>query len=154
MPIFIIIAIKKMLDQLWPNSNLNWQRKVATFNVCVTLKVMWLLESCWLLQADRVRLDAFQAYCLRRIFRLPSSSISRVTNLSVRERARQSPFSILLGNPQVRLFSKIQTLPCTSFIKRLVCDSNGMLKIWHILRSHGRPCQKRSTSVYKLIHPM
>ena len=114
---------------------------------------MWSLESCWLLRADRVRLDAFQAYCLRRIFRILSSFISHVTNLSVRERACQTSFRILLGNRQVQLFKKIQTLPCTSFIKRLVCDSNSMPKVWHTRRSRGRPCQKWCMSVYKLIHP-
>ena len=110
-------------------------------------------ESCWLLQADRVRLDAFQAYFLRRIFRILPSYFSRVSNLSVRERAYQSSFCSLLENRQVRLFNKIQPLPCTNFTKRLVCDTNGMPKLWHNRRSRGRPCQIWSTSVYRLIHP-
>ena len=85
-------GVFKSLDKLWSNSNLNVHKKVAIFNACVTSKVMWSLESCWLLQADRSRLDAFQAYCLRRIFRIPPSFISRVSNLSVREFARQPSF--------------------------------------------------------------
>ena len=146
-------GVFKSLDKLWSNSSLNWHRKVAIFNACVTSKVMWSLESCWLLQADRVRLDAFQAYGLRRIFRILPSYFSRVSNLSVRERAYQSSFCSLLENRQVRLFNKIQSLPCTNFTKRLVCDTNGMPKLWHNRRSRGRPCQIWSTSVYRLIHP-
>ena len=45
-------GVFKSLDKLWSNSNLNWHRKVAILNACVTSKVMWSLESCWLLQAD------------------------------------------------------------------------------------------------------
>ena len=112
---------------------------------------MWSLESIWLLKADRMRLNAFQAYCLRRIFRIAPSFISRVSNVKVLERGHQAPFTSILENRQRRLFIKIQAFPCTNFIKQLVCDSDNVPKVWHDQRSRGRPCQRWVSSVYKLV---
>ena len=41
------------------------------------------LESVWLLQADRMNIDAFYASCFRKIAKIPSSFVSRVSNANV-----------------------------------------------------------------------
>ena len=142
-------AIFSTLSKLWSHANLSVRRRVAIFNACITSKVLWSLESLWLLKSDLIRLNAFQAYCLRRICRIAPSFISRVTNLSVLERASQVEFVCTLRDRQRRLFTKIQNCPPCCFINQLVCDSDGQPKIWHSRRSRGRPCQRWTTEVYR-----
>ena len=69
------------------------------------------------LKADRMRLDAFQAYYLRCLFHIAPSYISRVSNASVLERGGQMRFSSILEDRQRHLFTKIQCLPASAFVK-------------------------------------
>ncbi len=66
----------KQLDKVWKHANVSMQRKVAIYQACVAAKVMYSLESVWLLQTDKSRLDAFQCQSLRRVLRIAPSFIS------------------------------------------------------------------------------
>ena len=67
-------------------------------------KVLYALESLWMLKAVRQRIDAFQCFCLRQILHIAPSYISRVSNVSVLERSGQTPLSALLEQRQVRSY--------------------------------------------------
>ena len=143
-------SILNKLRQLWSHANLSYERKFVIFNACITSKVMYALESIWLLKVDRTRLDAFQCSCLRRILKIPPSFISRVRNAEVYERAGQIRYSILLENRQKKLFLKIQSLPFNNVVRKLVCDEEGYPLKWYIRRNRGRPQQRWAQSVGSL----
>ena len=85
----------KILSRLWSHANVPLHRKLDIFNACITSKVLYSLESLWLLQTDRSRLDAFQCSCVRQILRIAPSFISRVSNADVLSRARQMQYSCM-----------------------------------------------------------
>ena len=103
-------------------------------------------------KADRSRTDAFQCQCLRQVLRIAPSFISRVSNDVVLDRAGQTRLSSLLERRQVELYHKIETLAPDSFLKRLVCDSNGQPLQWSRQRGRGRPRQLWVRSVFNLYH--
>ena len=140
----------KQLSRLWAHVNINVKRKVAIYQACVVSKVMYSLESLWLLKADQSRLDAFHCQCLRKILRIPHSYVSHVTNEAVLEQACQARLSSMLGRRQVKLYRKIQELPADSFLKKLVCQEGGQPIVWSRNRRRGRPRQVWARSVYGL----
>ena len=54
------------LTAVWRHANLSKTHKKRIFEACVVSKLLYGLESVWLLQADRCRLDAFYAGSLRK----------------------------------------------------------------------------------------
>ena len=144
-------SIFKILSKLWTHSGITLTRKVLLFNACVTSKVLYSLESVWLLKADKTRLDAFQCYCMRRILRIAPSFISRVTNVDVLECARVQRFSTLIEDRQRKLYHKIQWHVPSAFSKMLVFDNFGQPKTWFGRRGRGRPRQTWAKCVHKLV---
>ena len=49
-----------LLRKLWSHVSLSISRKLEVFNECITSKVMYVLDSVWLLKVGVTRLDAFQ----------------------------------------------------------------------------------------------
>ena len=145
-------SLFNVLKRFWSHANLTIKRKLIVFNACVTSKVMYALDSAWLLKADRTRLDAFQCACLRRILKIPPSFVSRITNDVILSESSQTKFSTLLQSRQKRLYQKIQTMPCSSLMRKLVCDVDGKPTNWNSARKAGRPCQRWGPSVFNLIH--
>ena len=144
-------AIFNILRQFWSHVNLSIDRKLVVFNACVTSKVMYALDSAWLVKVDRSRLDAFQCACLRRILKIPHSYISRITNVEVLGRSYQTKFSDILQSRQKRLYQRIQAMPFNSLMHNLVCDSVGQPKNWAFARNRGRPQQRWGPCVFRLI---
>jgi len=144
-------SIFKILSRLWSHSGITLTRKVLLFNACVMSEVLYSLESVWLLKADKMRLDAFQCYCMRRILRIAPSFISRVTNVDVLGRARVQRFSTLIEDRQRKLYHKIQWHVPSAFSKMLVCDYFGQPKMWFGRRGRGRPRQIWAKRVHDLL---
>ena len=67
--------------------------KFEIFRAVILPKLLYNLESVWLLKVDRNRLDSFQTACLRQILKIPHSYVSRVSNVEVRARAGARPLS-------------------------------------------------------------
>ena len=80
-------SIFLIMRKLWSHANLSVKRKIEIFNAHITSKVMYSLESLWLLKADKDRLDAFHCMCLNRILHVAPSFVSRVSNNDVYARA-------------------------------------------------------------------
>ena len=144
-------SLFNILKRFWSHANLTMQRKLRVFNACITSKVMYALDSAWFLKVDRTRLDAFQCACLRRILKIPPSYISRITNAEVLRRSSQTKFSCLLESRQKHLYQKIQMMPASALMRKLVCDVEGGPINWNNARKPGRPCQRWGPSVFKLI---
>ena len=144
-------AAFKQLYQLWSHANISRHRKLEIYESCIVSKILYSLESLWLLQTDRARIDAFHCQCVRRILRIPPSFVSRVSNVDVLVTAGQRTMSATLEARQKSLYQKIQGLPQSNFLKRLVCNDNGEAINWTHKRMRGRPRQMWAQSVQKLL---
>eukprot|EP00959_Pyramimonas_sp_CCMP1952_P379290 7945163-Pyramimonas_sp.AAC.1 len=132
----------KQLQKLWAHAAIGKNRKLDIYSSCVVSKLLYSLDSLWLLKADRDRLDAFHCRCLRQIMGIPHSYYSRISNATVLERAGSKPLSQILHDKQVSLYRKIAAQPGHSLVKQLVCEADGTPKDWALRRRRGRPRQQ------------
>ena len=114
-------AIFKVLCRVWSHAGISRYRKLQIFNACVASKFLYSLESLWLLQKDKRRVNSFQCSCLRRIAKIQPSFISRVSNDEVFNLTKQEKISATLEKRQIRLYQKIQALPLATPIR---CPKN------------------------------
>ena len=80
------------LQQFWAHSSVSIRSKLQYFNVFIVVKLRYGLATVWLVTAQRRRLDGFVARCVRRILRIPSAFMSRVSNAVVLKWAGLKPF--------------------------------------------------------------
>ena len=72
------------LEQIWAHAAVTTRRKLDIYAACVASKLLCSMESLWLLQADRARLDAFHCRRVRKLLRIchefysPSGVASRM----------------------------------------------------------------------------
>ena len=137
------------LVSVWKHANLPRSRKLEVFNACVISKLLYSLESCWLLQADRDKLDAFEARCVRKICGIQPSSYSRVPNKAVLESTNQITLSKQLLANQLHLYGKIARLGKQSYLRQLLFEQDSLTpKRWQSRRRVGRPRLQWSTCVH------
>ena len=117
----------------------------------VVSKLMYSLETIWLLKNERAKLDAFHVKCLRKIFGIPPSFVSRISNAEVLETAAAPLLSEILASRQAKLYKRLQDQPQQSFARRLVCTETGEPRVWHVKRRRGRPRQMWAHSVHKMM---
>ena len=139
-----------MLCKIWSHAGISRHRKLYIYSSCVISKVLYSLDSVWLLKADRTRLDAFNCACIRRICGIPHSYVSRVSNDDVLQHSGQPRLSSILAARQVRLYKRIAALPDTSLVKSVICTGDGQPIIWSLQRRRGRPRQMWATQVFKM----
>ena len=105
--------------------------------------MLYGLESCMLLKADRVRLDSFQAKCLRKIFKIAPAFLSRVSNADVRAAAEACPLSSCLLQRQLNFYGKLARGPPGSLPRAMVSQAGQDHRIlprdWGTPRLRGRP---------------
>ena len=142
--------IFQSLEAVWKHASITTARKLQIYDSCVVTKIMYSLESLWLLKGERCRLDAFHHRFLRRILRIPPSYYSRISNASVLQQAGSRLLSTSLLLRQKALYRRIAELPDDSLVRRLVCDSQGLPMSWTQRRRRGRPRQQWAHSVYNM----
>ena len=136
------------LERVWRHANITRDRKIDLYVGCIIPKVMYGLESLWLRQAERKRLDAFHAKCLRRVLGIPHSYISRITNQEVLSRADANPLSTTLLQRQLLLFGKIARMPDHCPQRQVLFEPSSVtLKRIVGKRPRGRPRQQWGQSV-------
>ena len=141
----------QQLCKVWRHSSIGKQRKLLIYSSCVLSKLLYSLDSLWLLKADKCRLDAFHCKCLRKIVGIAPSYFSRVSNADVLEKAGSKPLSATLTDHQVQLYRAIASKSDASLVKQLVCDANGRPRNWAPRRrGRGRPRQQWAQCVYTL----
>jgi hypothetical protein len=128
------------LSKIWSHSVISRARKVQIYEACVLSKLMYTLHAAWLSVAERRRLDAFQARCLRKIFGVKHSMISRVSNAAVLTQAQSRPLSSLLLERQLLLLGDLAIRPDSDILRRSVfLDSRLQLRGPRGPRGRGRP---------------
>ena len=82
------------LQKLWEHSGVSRSQKLQCFEAAVVSRLVYGLATSWLVKTQRRRVDGFYAKCLRRILRIPSAFISRVSNQHVFDAAGVVPVSL------------------------------------------------------------
>ena len=144
-------AVFRTLCKVWSHSGICRQRKAHIYNTCVITKVLYSLDSVWLVKTERARLDAFHCACLRTIWGIAPSYYSRVSNEEVLHRSGQTRLSIQLESRQASLYRRIAQLSDESLVKALVCNNDGEPLSWSTRRRRGRPRQMWAHSVFRLV---
>ena len=138
----------KSLCKVWGRSTVSRQRKLTIFSACVISELLYCLHTAWLNTAERRRLDAFQARCLRKICGVQHYFISRVTNETVRDMAGCKPLSSILLERQLVLFADIARRPFADPLRKCVFEGSSMLlRSQSGRRKQGRPRNTWATSV-------
>ena len=73
------------LLRVWKHSKIPALRKVAIFEACVMSKLLYNLHSLCMNEAEKRKVNAFQARCLRQTLKIPPSFYSRASNQTVLE---------------------------------------------------------------------
>ena len=140
------------LQKCWSHANITRKRKIEIYKACVVSKLMYGLETLWLLQNHLQRIDAFHVKCLRRILHIPCSYLSRVPNSAVLEVAGEPLLSAVLQKRQVAVYKSIAQMPADHLIRRLVCKpSSDEPRVWTAERRRGRPKQQWAACVWSVI---
>ena len=113
------------LKRVWMHANVGLQRKLQIFNQCVLSGLMYGLSSAVLNKASRRRLDGFQAACLRQIMHIPHAYWSRISNLSVLQKAAQKPTSELLQNEQQKYVEELRCRQPSDPVRSSILSPNG-----------------------------
>ena len=130
----------KALAAVWGHANVSHQAKYRIYMACIAAKLLYGLQSAWLTQVQRKKLDAFHARCLRKILRVPHSYYSRVSNKTVLGMVHSFPLSRFLLEQQLLLFGKIYRRPLEDVSRRLVFNGpSDELRISTFKRARGRP---------------
>ena len=128
------------LRVIWSHSRISRKRRHRIFNACVVTKLMYGLQSAWLNQAERRRIDGFHARCLRVILKIPCSYISRISNAVVLARAQAEPLSTCLLRQQLRYFGKLAGRDNEDPGRACIFEPGGLGDVTPVgVRRRGRP---------------
>ena len=140
-----------VLCRIWKHTRINLDRKVKIFDACVVAKLMYCMHTVWLNKAELLKLDAFQARCLRKLAGIPHPYISRISNQVVLNTCGSTPLSSTLTYRQLLLMGKIATMPDDSAIRRSVfMPGTTALARPFGARRRGRPRNSWKRCVYDL----
>ena len=134
----------------WSHSSISTRRKVQIFDACILAKLLYGLHVAWLNQTERRRLDGFHARCIRCILKIAPSYYSRVSNVTVWQRARTQCLSKRLLQQQLHYFWKLTVAssehPCREYVFE---DGATDLRRLSGIRRVGRPRMEWATEVHK-----
>ena len=133
----------RTLASLWRHTALGRVRKTVIFNAVVVPKLLYSLGSLCLNIAEKRRLDGFQNRCLRQIWGIKPSYISRVSNATVLQTSEQRPISEIIVEHPLIFFGKVARAPIDSVIRSSVFQQGPPGRLWlatdRYVRKKGRP---------------
>ena len=104
-------------------------------------RLVYGLATSWLVKTQRRRVDGFYAKCLRRILRIPSAFISRVSNQHVFDAAGVVPVSLQIEKQQLKLFGQVARSAEGNPMRQDVFVGRTLHpQIAQHIRRVGRPC--------------
>ena len=115
-------------------------------------KLQYGLESVWLNQCERKRLDAFHCKCIRRILKIKHSYYSRISNAQVLTSANEEPLSVSVLKQQLMASSRIAVSNSTHQLRSLIFDGGHTFgKFDFHPRPVGMPKQCWVDEIYKIV---
>ena len=138
------------LQRLWGHSSVTTQDKIKYLNAFIMSKLRYGLATIWLVTAQCRRLNAFFARCLRKILRISSAYISRISNAVVFARAGAKPFTDQLLKHQLTLLHKVAATDATNPMRRdTFVGATLNPQIGQFVRRVGRPRQDWATQLLR-----
>jgi len=138
------------LQKLWGHGGVSQRDKLRFFSAFVVSTLMYGLSTLSLVRAQRRRLDGFHARCLRRILKIPSAFVSRISNKYVFARAGVLPMTEQLAKRQFQLFRRVAQSQVGSPLRRHTFVGNTLQPyISHFVRKVGRPRVNWTESLLK-----
>ena len=123
----------------------------ADFEACIVSKVLYGLETVWLLKDQLRKLDASFYSCLRKIAGVLPSFLSRIPNTAILAQLRAIPLSQTLHKRQLMLYGKLVQKPDADFTRRVAIEPGDCRpRDWKPKRRVGRPCLRWAESVYAM----
>ena len=139
------------LAAVWKHANVTKKKKLLIFEACVVSKVLYGLESMWLLKDQLRKLDAFYCSCLRKIVGVLPAFVSRISNHAVLDRLSATLLSQTLKKRQLMLYGRLVHQPENEFSRQVAIEPGGCKpRDWHPNRKVGRPCQRWPKCVYDM----
>ena len=115
----------------------------------VVSKLLYGLETTWLLKAERERLDGFYARCLRKLLGVAPSFVSRVSNKIVLDRFGARPLSTQLLQRQLLFYGKLAGQANTSLPRSVALEPSDVTpRFWNMRRCVGRPRLRWTSYVF------
>ena len=137
------------LSAVWRHASLTRERKKMFFEAFVVSKLLYGLETTWLLKAERERLDGFYARCLRKLLGVAPSFVSRVSNKTVLDRFGPQPLSNQLLRRQLLFYGRLAGQPNTSLPRSVALEPSDVTpRFWNMRRCIGRPRLRRTSCVF------
>ena len=125
---------------MWSHASLSRAEKLRIYEACVISKLIYSLETVWLNKPELVKLDAFHHRCLRRIARIPSSYISRISNETVRKTLQTQPLKNTLLKRQLLYLGSVARRPAGNVLREFVFNpGETTLRVARGPRRKGRP---------------
>ena len=130
------------LERLWKHTSVTRAWKTQIFQAIITSRVLYGLSTMSYNIAERRRIDAFQAKCLRRILGIRPAYYSRVSNKSVLEIAMQRPLNFN---------GRIARAPDNDPLRMLTfCPGSRQAATSRYIRRAGRPRNEWATQMQEL----
>jgi hypothetical protein len=107
------------LARVWKHAQISRQRKIEAFQSMVVSRLLYGLSTAWMNVAHVRRLNGFQARCLRAVLGIQHSYFSRVSNITVLERAGQKPLGRQLLKQQMLLYGRVARAPASDLLRNL-----------------------------------
>ena len=142
--------VLQQVSKLWAHAGITRERKLQIYMSCVVSKILYSLESLWLLKNDLKKLDAFHQSCLRRMLRILPSFLSHVPNSEVLSASHLPLLSEILRQRQIELYVRVANMPENSLVRSLTCTPTGLPRVWALRRRRGRPRQMWAQEVYSM----
>ena len=137
--------------KVWAHTNISSKRKLDVFNACVISKLMYCLDTEWLNEAERRKLDAFHARSLRQIAGIKASYYSRISNGVVRGVFGVTKLSHTLLHHQLKLLGKIARQDDSNILRRIVFEDGSIdLRPLSSKRRRGRPRKAWAPELYAI----
>ena len=100
-------ADSRKLQRLWNHANVTKKDKLHFFDSLIVSRLKSGLSTIHLVTSQCRRLVGFYCRCLRKILRIPSAFISRISNSKVLQRAGVTPFTNQILKQQQALLIKV-----------------------------------------------
>ena len=133
-------SLNKVLDVLWTHASVSKIDKCKIYMGGIISKLLYGLQTVWLIKIQRSKLDGFHARCIRKIVGVQPSYWSRVPNSEVLAQVDAQKLSILLLQQQFGLFGKIFRKPHEDVVRQAIFEAGSdQLVMYSKRRRKGRP---------------
>ena len=133
-------AVFNDLVRVWRHADISRDQKIHIYKACVISKLLYGLQTAWIIETEKKRLDGFHCRCLRRIAGIRPAYYSRVSNDEVLRQTAERPLRTYLLDQQLQLYGHVARKHESDPLRRAVLDPASVRPLGHEgARRRGRP---------------